>query len=274
MSLRADILQNEGSRESHGAGSHVALGMLHLVTVAAIEHFPPALLKCSLTCATSIFVVSPLHGLQNFIINVVFLLRLIARIDAILRLKGLEEHWRKNKSLQTGFLMGMEEYLGVVERRKWNNSSMTSSAQAHMELGEDAWQADAQVQMDVESKNRARERYQRLFWEPVVEGQDPIMGSNLERARIEAREKVRAEEEYKAAHAGIPPKKHDEHGLHIPGRPSWKFVDVGGKFVDVNDRVRRLKESERRSKLKVRRRQRKEAVAPGDQQVQSLAATA
>lgn len=176
--------------------------------------------------------------------------------------------------MQTGFLIGMEEYLGVVERRKWNNSSMTSSAQAHMELGEDAWQADAQVQMDVESKNRARERYQRLFWEPVVEGQDPIMGSNLERARIEAREKIRAEEEYKAAHAGIPPKKHDEHGVDIPGRPSWKFVDVGGKFVDVNDRVRRLKESERRSKLKVRRRQRKEAVAPGDQQVQSLAATA
>ncbi|CCM03643.1 uncharacterized protein FIBRA_05787 [Fibroporia radiculosa] len=176
----------------------------------------------------------------------------IQRVDAILRLKGLEDHWRKKKPLQTGFQAGMEQILGVTERQK----SVHGGAQGLTELGVDASEADAR--MDEEINHRARERYQRLFWEPVVEGLDPILPSSLERARADQRQKARATGEAKAAEARIPLRRNEEHIINVPGRPSWQFVDVGGKYVDVDDRIRRLKESERRSVLKVKRRQRKD----------------
>jgi hypothetical protein len=34
-----------------------------------------------------------------------------------------------------------------------------------------------------------------------------------------------------------------------PGRPTIKFVDVGGKFIDVEERLRRIAQAERRAKI-------------------------
>jgi len=173
--------------------------------------------------------------------------------------------------MQTGFVVGMEEILGVTDKEKSLKSRNFSSVLTQSELGEDASQVDAQV--DSERSNRARERYQRLFWEPVAEGQDPILPTNLERTRIEERKRSRAIEEAKAASAGIPPWKHEEHIVEVPGRPTWKFVDVGGKYVDVDDRLRRMKESERRSRLRSQRRARKDAIVKGhrDEKVAAFA---
>lgn len=57
----------------------------------------------------------------------------------------------------------MEEILGISQDFTWERRTAVDM------LGEDATEAD--MQMDADEHNRARERYQRLFWEPVVEGQ-------------------------------------------------------------------------------------------------------
>jgi hypothetical protein len=45
-----------------------------------------------------------------------------------------------------------------------------------------------------------------------------------------------------------------------PGRPSIKFVDVGGKFIDVEERLRRIAQAERRAKITARKAAEKKAV--------------
>ena len=70
----------------------------------------------------------------------------------------------QNKQLQTGFQAGMEEILGVADNTR---SFRHTASRGVQELGEDATEADASSS----TKDRLRDRYQRLFWEPVVEGQ-------------------------------------------------------------------------------------------------------
>ena len=72
--------------------------------------------------------------------------------------------YRQGKQLQTGFLKGMEFSLGVTEKHV---SSKSATKRAAEELGEDAVEAD---ELSEATKDVARVRYQRLFWEPVVEG--------------------------------------------------------------------------------------------------------
>lgn len=74
-----------------------------------------------------------------------------------------DSHLQK-KQLQTGFLHGMEYVLGVTDKES-SARHLRSGAQ---ELGEDAVEADA---LSESTKALARDRYQRLFWEPVKEGQ-------------------------------------------------------------------------------------------------------
>ena len=56
----------------------------------------------------------------------------------------------------------MEYILDVPQKR-----NVSGPRQAAEELGEDAVEADA---VSEATKNIARARYQRLFWEPVVDG--------------------------------------------------------------------------------------------------------
>jgi hypothetical protein len=43
-----------------------------------------------------------------------------------------------------------------------------------------------------------------------------------------------------------------------PGRPTIKFVDVGGKFIDVEERLRKIAQAERRAKINASKAKEKE----------------
>ena len=58
----------------------------------------------------------------------------------------------------------MEYVLGVTEKQLSMRTGIRTGGQ---ELGEDAVEAD---ELSEATKDVARGRYQRLFWEPVVEG--------------------------------------------------------------------------------------------------------
>ncbi|KAI0828914.1 eukaryotic mitochondrial regulator protein-domain-containing protein [Trametes gibbosa] len=184
----------------------------------------------------------------------------IARVDAILRLKGLEESWRKeNKQLQTGFLKGMEYILGVAAKEASSRGLRT----AVQDLGADAAEADA---VSESTKALARDRYQRLFWEPVTEGQSPIIPTELARAaedavKLSARQDAAKLKRLRGLSTVTEPERVVEHA----GRPTMRFVDVGVKFLDVDDRLKRVTAAKRRSLMK-RRRRTSPGVATQDQQ--------
>ncbi|KAI1793146.1 eukaryotic mitochondrial regulator protein-domain-containing protein [Ganoderma leucocontextum] len=199
----------------------------------------------------------------------------IARVDAILRLKGLEEHWRKvwchiplilrsrsphtaptlwryrrsKKPLQSGFLNGMEDALGVTEKQASLRGARRTGGQ---ELGEDAVEAD---ELSEATKNVARDRYQRLFWEPVLEGQSPTLPETLASA-VEVGKATKATQE-KAMLNRLPHLKFEtepEVVLERPGRPTFRFVDVGVKFVDVKDQLKRVRAAKRRAHMREKRK--------------------
>ncbi|KAM5532251.1 hypothetical protein V8D89_014090 [Ganoderma adspersum] len=172
----------------------------------------------------------------------------MARVDAILRLKGLEEHWKKRKPLQTGFLKGMENALGVTEKQASLRGARRTGGQ---ELGEDAVEAD---ELSEATKNVARDRYQRLFWEPTLEGQDPTMRESLAGA-VSIGKDAKANQE-KTMLNKLPHLKFEtdpEVVLERPGRPTMRFVDVGVKFVDVKDQLKRDRAAKRRAHMKEKR---------------------
>ncbi|KIK30083.1 hypothetical protein PISMIDRAFT_87788 [Pisolithus microcarpus 441] len=179
----------------------------------------------------------------------------IKRVDAILRLKGLEEAWKKRKPLQTGFTRGMEWLLAVPQphetvkgvdgdtplqyyhtgRREAEESRDPSATNPRYDVEEADQQDEAGGTSDM-----SRLRYQRMFWENVPEGEDPIMPTILEDARSSAQLS-----EHKAKVTIIEPR---------PGRPAIKFVDVGNAFFDVREQERRDKEGARRAVLRARKR--------------------
>ncbi|TFY83511.1 hypothetical protein EWM64_g495 [Hericium alpestre] len=174
----------------------------------------------------------------------------IKRIEAILRLKGLEEHWIKGKHIQTGFREGMERILGVKIEA------------AHQKSHED-WVlsrmnvVEADVLDQAEGNDPARARYRRMFWEPVVEGDEPMMLGALEQAQKGYEAHLARDEAAKSGDLMLG-HHHDsaqsrEVVSETPGRPTLKFVDVGGKFVDPKDRQRRMKESERRARVRAKK---------------------
>ena len=174
--------------------------------------------------------------------------------------------------MQTGFLRGMESILGVTADSQARPLQFSKTAP----LSEDALQAD--YQDEAEGNNEARDRYQRMFWEPVVEGQvslwfvgnltrcltnipqEPVLPGRLETARSHAQRLTQASEDAKSDAKmlglhGKPAADHERvHIVERAGRPTIKFIDVGGKFLDVKDRTRRMKESERRQRLRGKRR--------------------
>ncbi|KAI6112468.1 hypothetical protein EDD16DRAFT_1603229 [Pisolithus croceorrhizus] len=180
----------------------------------------------------------------------------IKRVDAILRLKGLEEAWKKEgKPLQTGFTQGMEWLLAVPQpheivkevdgntplqhyhtgRREAEESRDPSATDPRYDVGE----ADEQDEVGGTS-DMSRFRYQRMFWENVPEGEEPIMPTILEDARS-----LTQPSEYKAKVTMVEPR---------PGRPAIKFIDVGNAFFDAQEQERRDKEGARRAVLRARRR--------------------
>ncbi|KAH7915696.1 eukaryotic mitochondrial regulator protein-domain-containing protein [Hygrophoropsis aurantiaca] len=175
----------------------------------------------------------------------------IKRVDAILRLKGMEEHWIKEKPIQTGFVHGMEELLGVTQP--------TSSEQNIHRPDERYDVGEADAQNELEGSDWARQRYQRMFWESVPEGKEAIMPTIMEKARSDIQAAIKAERDAKS-HPSIVPlfnaKDHQKVKVVAPrpGRPAIKFIDVGGSFVDMDDRRKRLQEGERRTLRKAKKK--------------------
>ncbi|KAI0778765.1 hypothetical protein BD413DRAFT_511586 [Trametes elegans] len=193
----------------------------------------------------------------------------IARVDAILRLKGLEDHWRKEKKpLQTGFLRGMEYILGVAR----DNRSAKGPRAAARELGEDAVDADAVSEIN---KDVARDRYQRLFWEPVQEGQSPIVPTALARASKDA---VKFSADKEAAKLrklrSLSTEIEPERVVERPNRPVFRFVDIGPKFLNVDERLKRVRAAKRRTLLKRRRRSSRRGAQASGQRSDSQASEA
>ncbi|KAK7686702.1 hypothetical protein QCA50_010302 [Cerrena zonata] len=148
----------------------------------------------------------------------------------------------------------MEEVLGVQEDIE-SRRSLTRGAD---QLGEDTTLAD--LQADAEGSNAARDRYQRMFWEPVVEGKDAVVADALDFARAYAQKHKKITEEQKndPKLLGLRPSTSVVDKVKLvtrDNRPDVKFVDIGGRFLDVGDRLRRIREGERRSKIKTRRRE-------------------
>ncbi|EKM48230.1 uncharacterized protein PHACADRAFT_203076 [Phanerochaete carnosa HHB-10118-sp] len=135
----------------------------------------------------------------------------------------------------------MEYILGVSERRR------TVSGTEVTALSEETIKAD--IQYDEEGYDtKARERYQRLFWEPTVEGQEPIIPDILEKTRAS-----KAKTESDGVVTNI---------VQRPGRPEMRFVEVGDKYVDTKILKKRARDAAHRAHLRARKQQKKhEAIA-------------
>ncbi|KAF9230088.1 eukaryotic mitochondrial regulator protein-domain-containing protein, partial [Melanogaster broomeanus] len=173
----------------------------------------------------------------------------IKRVNAILRLKRVEEEWKKNKPLQTGFTKGMEDLLGVTDATRRMEAEPDGdtpiqyyhTGQNDQETTRDRYNVEeADMQDQVEGKHMARRQYQATFWESVTEGEEPVMPTILEATRPSTRAS--------AKHKQI---TYTERGA---GRPAVKFIDVGDAFVDEKEKERREREGARRSALKARKR--------------------
>ncbi|KAG9313978.1 hypothetical protein JVU11DRAFT_4754 [Chiua virens] len=154
----------------------------------------------------------------------------------------MEAGWKKHKPLQTGFTTGMENLLGVTEAAKCTAQDVDDDLESDNTSHHSRYDVEeADLQDEVESVNRARQRYQRLFWESVAEGEEPVMPNVLENQRG-------------AASTRTKPGGKKTLVKRAPGRPAIMFVDVGDVFVDKKEKERREREGARRSKVKARNR--------------------
>ncbi|KAF8433535.1 eukaryotic mitochondrial regulator protein-domain-containing protein [Boletus edulis BED1] len=182
----------------------------------------------------------------------------IKRVDAILRLKGMEESWKKvpfvspgTNSYKSGSRKGMERLLGVAEaakRKEQDNEFLEDGLTGESDRpdSDDRYDVEeADLQDEDEGNNRTRQRYQRLFWESVAEGEEPVMSDVLaaQRGATSARTKFKGKTTLVE---------------RAQGRPAIMFTDVGNAFVDEREKERRESEGARRSTLKARKRMRKQ----------------
>ncbi|KAJ7201360.1 eukaryotic mitochondrial regulator protein-domain-containing protein [Mycena pura] len=171
----------------------------------------------------------------------------LKRVEAILRLKGLEAAFVKGKELQSGFRWGMEMLLGV------KSTDPDDRADAHA----------ADMLEQEENRDAARQRFQRQYWESVVDdGKEPILPASLEHARKLAQRSAQEAHDNKS-NPNLMPRFKDTDTIKSPrvkvqvvereGRIPFKFVDVGGKFIDVDERMRRMTRAGRRHILSARK---------------------
>lgn len=174
----------------------------------------------------------------------------------------------------------MEFSLGVSEKKPL--SAKTGALPGAQELGEDTVEAD---ELSEATKDIARARYQRLFWEPVVEGQvrrrdtvwcevreltfhqTPMMKEVLTKASIDGANSSKSRDAAllkRLRHLKL--ETHPDVVHERLGRPTIRFVDVGVKFVDVKDRLKRVQAAKRRTLLKRRRRAADAASSPAQMQ--------
>ncbi|KAF9024091.1 hypothetical protein BDZ89DRAFT_989412 [Hymenopellis radicata] len=167
----------------------------------------------------------------------------IGRVDAILRLKGMEKNWQEGKQLQTGFIAGMEMLLRVEATSEEHLKRFDMNESDEIE--------------EEEGRQQARDRYERHYWESVDEkGEETTVPVAVQHADALARRAA----DSRRIHPGDPRlqlrvkvpsyvlKPYPIQRLSKTGRPDLKFVDVGTQFVDERTLTQRWKEGERRSK--------------------------
>ncbi|KAJ4485677.1 eukaryotic mitochondrial regulator protein-domain-containing protein [Lentinula aciculospora] len=183
------------------------------------------------------------------------------RVDAILRLKGMESAWVKGNTLQDGFVRGMEKILGVPQ---FNAVTLTPEGQETNEemlgMRHDVHEAD--IMEEAEKNDPARQRYQRMYWESLPEfAGEAIVPASLERSKLTA-ERLSAKAAQSKAHKYlllIP----DNDTIKTPktpfqisskdGRPDIHFIDVGTKFLDVTSETKRLARIETRARFRAKK---------------------
>ncbi|KAJ7070492.1 eukaryotic mitochondrial regulator protein-domain-containing protein [Mycena amicta] len=182
----------------------------------------------------------------------------LKRVEAILRLKGLEAAHVKGKQLQTGFLWGMEMLLGV---RETTDEELIRGREPSLDPVD---VHDADMLEQVENRDAARQRFQRQYWESVVDdGKEPLLPASLEHSRqLAIRSAERALKD--KSNPRLMPRFKDTATIKSPrqkvqvvemeGRLPVHFVDIGGRFIEVKERERRMVRSERRRAFKIGRR--------------------
>ncbi|PBK76890.1 hypothetical protein ARMSODRAFT_249620 [Armillaria solidipes] len=167
----------------------------------------------------------------------------LGRVDAILRLKGMEHAWvKEGKTLQTGFRIGMEKLVSVRDSRR----RITSR--------EDANEAD-EIEEEP-GRQAARDRYERHFWESLLEDAESVVPMSLKHSKALATRKT-ASDYLHTDDPRITPRvkipryvKKPKEKIQVvsrSSRPDLKFVDIGSKFIDQRSLLKRYKASERRS---------------------------
>ncbi|KAH9486394.1 37S ribosomal protein S35, mitochondrial [Psilocybe cubensis] len=184
----------------------------------------------------------------------------LKRVDAILRLKGLERHFTKGIPLQTGFQIGMDRLLNAWTHPKTPFYKAGVKSKSKIEEREDVSQADALEQ--AEKRDAARYRYERLYWESTPEdGREPIVPGVLE--AVKTRALLREQRRKKAAARLLQGRLPKSPWIRRPSRPSFvswrqgrvatRFVDVGAEFLSVeelnkNTAPRRHRQEQRQKK--------------------------
>ncbi|KAJ3983296.1 eukaryotic mitochondrial regulator protein-domain-containing protein [Lentinula detonsa] len=182
------------------------------------------------------------------------------RVDAILRLKGMEDAWAKGNQLQTGFVRGMERLLGVAEFNADPSVAEDAMINEESELRSDVHEAD--IMEEAEKNDPARQRYQRMYWESLSEfAGEATVPAALERSRRTA-ERLAAKAAQLKARKYLPiipdtgTIKTPKEPVQIStkeGRPDIHFVDVGTKFLDVASETKRLARIETRARFRTKK---------------------
>ncbi|KAJ4472527.1 eukaryotic mitochondrial regulator protein-domain-containing protein [Lentinula edodes] len=183
------------------------------------------------------------------------------RVDAILRLKGMENAWVKGNTLQTGFVTGMERILGVPQfTADAINTEGMETNEATLVLRHDVHEAD--MMEEAEKNDPARQRYQRMYWESLPEfAGEATVPASLERSRRTA-ERLAAKAAQAKARKYLPVIP-DTDTIQTPkalvqvsskaGRPDIHFIDVGTKFLDVTSETKRLAHIETRARFRAKK---------------------
>ncbi|KAG8712249.1 hypothetical protein FRC11_000599 [Ceratobasidium sp. 423] len=153
----------------------------------------------------------------------------IARVEAIIRLKGYEQQYQKGKKLQHAFQRGMESYLGIRPERdralvsdfRVRSSDINAARQQTAEVDNEVSEA---TEKDQQKGGAAR----RVWWETVedVPASQPVVPGIVAKGLENYRNKLSEDQE---AHAGV--------SLHVDGptpptgksRTVFTFVDTSAR---------------------------------------------
>ncbi|KAF9532089.1 eukaryotic mitochondrial regulator protein-domain-containing protein [Crepidotus variabilis] len=196
------------------------------------------------------------------------------RLDAILRLKGMETDWiKQGKELQTGFQKGMDRVLQAQTHSATPKFSAMLRNEVYKELQRqdftppeinperaDVHKADMLEQE--ERRDLARDRYQRLYWEAIPESADePVLPSIIQHVKMRAELKSKAEADKKKIQfmKQVPDTKFIRRPSRSAilkarsGKTPTMFVDVGAEFMDVRDIFKRAASSRRKAAMRARK---------------------